>query len=328
MSDLIVIPDDFPPVYTGRPELDDLRALGEVRLYGERASTREQLVERLQGARFIVNVRAFTVFDEALLAALPDVQMVAVFGTGTDNFDLEAADRVGVVVTNAPGENARSVAEHVIALMFALARTIPAYDRDVRAGFWRHHEGIELEGKTLGVVGLGSIGSQVARIGEGLGLRVIAWSPSPDPARAARLRVELLELDELLHLADVVSLNVALSERSRGLIGRRELGLMKPSALLINTARGALIDEDALVEALQAGRIRGAGLDVYAAEPLPQDSLLRGLDNVVLTPHAGWVTAEARSRLLGAPIRNIQAFLAGTPRNVVNPKALAHERWT
>jgi phosphoglycerate dehydrogenase-like enzyme len=257
-----------------------------------------------------------------MLAALPDLAHIAVFGTGTDNIDLEAAARLGIVVSNAPGANARSVAEHAIALALAVARSIPRHDRDLRAGRWVHHEGPELEGKTFGVVGLGTIGRYAARIAAAFGMRVLGWSTTPNAERARAAGAELVAFDELLRQADIVSLHLAATERTRGIIGGRELALMKPGAILINTARGALIDEVALLEALRSGHLFGAGLDVFATEPLPAGHPFTTLENVVLTPHAGWITHEARQRLLRLPVENIAAHLAGTPRNVVNPSAL------
>jgi phosphoglycerate dehydrogenase-like enzyme len=326
VSPRIVIPDDFPPAYAGQPELEELRRLGEVILYGDRADSREELLLRLAEADAAINVRAYTQFDEPLFAALPRLRYVAIFGVGTDNFDLDAASRHGVAVSNCPGQNARSVAEHAIALLLAVARTIPAYDRDVRAGLWQHYEGVELEGKTLGVLGLGSIGGQVARMGAGLGMKVVAWSPTRDEGRAAALGVTQLELGGVLRQADALQICVALSERTRGLIGERQFALMKPGAILVNTARAPIVDEAALVAALRSGRLRGAGLDVFSPEPLAPDSPLRELPNAVLTPHAGWVTNEARRRLLIAPVRNIANWLVGAPTNVVNPAALQHEK--
>ena len=322
MSVQIVIPDDFPPAYAGRPELEELRKLGVVTLYGDRADSHEELVRRLAEADAAINVRAYTQFDERLFAALPQLKHVAIFGVGTDNLDLDAATRHGVLISNCPGENARSVAEHAIALMFAVARMIPAYDRDVRAGLWRHYDGVELAGRTLGVLGLGSIGRHVARMALGLGMKVVAWSPTRDEARAAALGVTQLELGGVLRQADVLQVCVALSERTRGLIGARQFSLMKPGAILVNTARAPIVDEAALIEALRSGRLRGAGLDVFAPEPLAPDSPLRELENLVLTPHAGWVTDDARRRLLIAPVRNLANWLAGSPTNIVNQAVL------
>jgi len=230
-----------------QPELELLRDIGELRIYGDRAGGRDQLLERIRDADFIVNVRAYTPLDHPTLEQLPRLRMIAVLGTGTDNVDLQAADRLGIVVTNAPGANARSVAEHAIALMLAVARHVPAHDRSLRAGEWRHYEGVELDGKTLGVVGLGNIGRAVAMIGSALGMKVIGWSPTHDADRAARAGVSLVEFGELLRESDVISLNVALSDKTRGLIGADELAIMRRGAILINTARGPLIDEQALI---------------------------------------------------------------------------------
>jgi phosphoglycerate dehydrogenase-like enzyme len=322
----IVIPDDFPPVYGDHPVLEELQRLAAVSVYAGRADTREELLQRLAGAEVVINVRAYTQFDEALFAALPGLRMVAIFGVGTDNFDLDAASRQGVVVANCPGVNARSVAEHAIALMFAAARTLPAYDRDVRAGLWRHHEGVELEGKTLGVIGLGNIGRRVAQMGAGIGMRVLAWSPREDPQRAAASRATLVDLDRLFGESDVVQVCIALSDRTRGLVGERELRLMRPGAILVNTARGAIVDDAALLAALSERRIRAAALDVFAEEPLPGGSPFVSLDNVLLTPHAGWVTAEARDRLIAEPVHNIASYLDGRATNVVNPASLEHAK--
>jgi D-3-phosphoglycerate dehydrogenase len=322
----IVIPDDFPPVYRGRPELDDLRRLGDLIIHSDRAADRDELLTRLAGAHVILNVRSYTSLDAATLAELPDLALIAVFGTGTDNIDLEAAARLGIAVSNAPGANARSVAEHTLALTLAVARAIPRHDAELRAGRWTHFEGPELEGKTFGVIGLGTIGRAVARMAAAFGMRVVAWSPTDDPERARACGAAPVALDDLLRDADVVSLNLALSEQTRGIIGARELALLKPSAILVNTARGALVDETALIETLRAGRIFGAGLDVFVEEPLPAGHPLMKLDNVVLTPHAGWMTREARERLLRLPVQNIAGYLAGRPSNVVNPGALDHPR--
>lgn len=322
----IVIPDDFPPVYQGHPEVERLRQLGEVVVYSTRATSLEELVDRLRGADVAINVRAYTVFDEALLAKLPDLRMVSILGTGTDNFDLAACSRRGVVVTNTPGASTTSVAELTFALLLATARHVALTDRKVREGVWYHQHGVELRGKTLGVVGLGLIGQEVARIGKAFGMKVIAWSFHDDPARAAALGIEMRPLDDLLRESDVVSIHLRSSSEARGLIGRREIGLMKPTALLINTARAAIVDQDALLDALQAQRIAGAGLDVFLQEPLPADNPWVKLDNVTLTPHVGWVTHEASERLARAPVDNILNYVAGRPTHVVNPAALEHPR--
>ena len=323
----IVIPDDFPSAYADhRAQLDRLRPLGEVAWHRTRAADRDELIERLRGAEAAINVRGYTRFDEPLLATLPALRLISVLGTGTDNIDLDACSRRGVVVTNCPGASTAAVAELTWALLLAVARNLVRSDRSVRDGAWEHLPSFELRGKTLGVIGLGLIGQEVARLGQAFGMRVMAWSYRHDPERAARAGVELAAFDDILREVDVVSIHVRNSAEARGLIGPRELALMKPSAVLINTARAAIVDEAALLGALREKRIAGAGLDVFLQEPLPGGSAWAELDNVVLTPHAGAVTAEASARLAAMPVDNILAFAGGQPENVVNPAALDHAR--
>jgi D-3-phosphoglycerate dehydrogenase / 2-oxoglutarate reductase len=256
--------------------------------------SRDEAIALLADAAFAMNDH--TQMDEALLAACPNLKSIVFLGTGAASFiDLAAAERLGIRVRAYGGYGDQSVAEHAMALVFAAARQIATMDRAVRAGQWEALNGMELAGKVLGVVGTGGIGKVMARLGAGLGMRVIAWNRS---GVAEDLPCEAVELDVLLARADVVSVHVALNEGSRGLIDRRRIGLLRPGAILVNTARGAILDEAALVEALQAGRIGHAGLDVFADEPLPQDHPLTRLDNVTLTAHAAFMTEEASTRLL------------------------------
>ena len=318
----IVIPDDFPPVYQGHDELDQLKPYGEVALYDTKAADEKELIDRLKGAGALINIRAYSRFTADVLAALPDLKIISILGTGTDNVDLEAAARLGIVVANVPGASTVSVAELAIALMFAAARHVARADREIRSGQWQHVQGMELRGKTLGIVGLGAIGQEVATMGKALGMKVVAWSLTPDDERMRRVGATPLELDALLATSDVVSLHLRASARTTGMIGARELSLMKSTAVLVNTARGALVDETALAEALASGRLGAAGLDAFVQEPLPSDSPLLKMDNVVLTPHFGWVTDEATARLRQVPVDNLIAFFEGHPSNVVNPAAL------
>ncbi len=321
----VVVPDDFPAVYgsAAHPDLERLHQhprVSAVELYGTRAETLDELIERLDGAEVVINVRSYTVFSREVLARLPQLRLISILGTGTDNVDLAAAREQGVVVTNTPGASTVSVAELTVALMLAAARHIALADRRVRQGEWYHREGMELRGKTLGVVGLGAIGQEVAHLGKALGLRVIGWSLRHDPQRAAALGIELAgSLDELLRQADVVTLHLRASPQTAGIIGSKELALMKPGAVLVNTARGALVDEAALIEALRGRRLRAAALDVYTQEPLGSDSPLLEVENVVLSPHVGWVTEEASARLMKMPVDNVIAWLEGRPQHVVNP---------
>lgn len=215
------------------------------------------------------------------------LRVVVKFGSGMDNIDVAAAEERGVKVSSTPGANARSVAELAAALLLALARNVAQHDRSVRGGSWQRLTGVELAGKRLGIVGYGAIGRELARIARGLDLDVVAHDPLVDEAD-----IPLLPLEEVLQTSDAVSLHVPLTAETRGLIGEAELAAMKPTAFLLNTARGGLVDEAALADALGSGGLAGAALDGFEEEPLG-DSPLRRLDNVVFSPHAGAATEEA-----------------------------------
>jgi D-3-phosphoglycerate dehydrogenase / 2-oxoglutarate reductase len=255
-----------------------------------------ELMELVRGCEgLIVGVDPVT---ERVLEAGP-LRVVVKYGSGTDNIDLGAAERLGVRVSSTPGANARSVAELTIALLFALARHVVAHDRAVRAGSWSRLAAIELAGKRLGVVGYGAVGRDVARLAASLGMDVVAHDPFVKSDE-----VKLVGLDDLLASCDAVSLHVPLDDSTRGMIGAKALGRMRSGALLVNTARGGLVDEGALADALSSGRLGGAALDAFAVEP-PSGSPLLGLDNVVLSPHAGAATAEAAQRTALQAVRQL-----------------------
>jgi D-3-phosphoglycerate dehydrogenase / 2-oxoglutarate reductase len=212
-----------------------------------------------------------------------------VWGTGTDHIDLDAAERRGIVVKTTPGVAAISIAEHTLALLLAVARHIPLADASTRRGEWLRGQSVELNGKTCGVIGLGAIGRRFAQLAAAIGMRVVAWTMHPRPVTG----LEMVELEDLYRISDVVSVHLRLSPRTQGMIGDRQFALMKQSAILINTARGAIVDEPALLDALAGGRIAGAGLDVFTVEPLPPGHALTLLPNVVLTPHCAGITPEA-----------------------------------
>jgi D-3-phosphoglycerate dehydrogenase / 2-oxoglutarate reductase len=269
--------------------------------------SRDETVALLADAAFAMNDH--TRMDEALLKACPSLKSIVFLGTGAASFiELAAAERLGIRVRAYGGYGDQSVAEHAVALMFAAGRQVASMDRALRRGHWETLNGIELAGKILGVVGTGGIGKAMVRLGAGLGMRVIAWNRSGVPGD---LPCEAVELDALLGRADVVSLHLSLNEGSRGMIDRRRIGLMRPGALLINTARGAILDEQALVDALREGRIGHAGLDVFADEPLPENHPLTGLDNVTLTAHAAFMTREASVRLLRMALELLAEERAG-----------------
>jgi|SRR5579863_2168830 len=310
----IVIPDDAPPVMGVSRAYTNLLDRTEVDYHATLPGTEERLIERIAAAEIVINIRSSTRFSESVFRQSPRLRLLSLWGTGTDNVDLAAAVRYGVTVTNTPGVSALSIAEHALTLMLAVARRIPRIDAEVREGRWPRGQATELHGKTLGIIGLGAVGRQFARLGAGIGMRVIAWTMHPDPS----LGIELVGLDDLLRSSGVVSLHLRLSAETRGFIGKRELGQMKPSAILINTARGAIVDEPALIEALGTGRIAGAGLDVFEVEPLPGGHPFTRLENVVLTPHSAGITPEALDAGLALSIENVWNFLAGRPTNVVS----------
>ena len=315
----IVIPDDFPPVMAGSKELERLKSYGEVILYETKAESESELIERMRGAKAVINIRSYTIFNSTVLDSLPDLEMISILGTGTDNVDFEAARRNQVVVTNTPEASTISVAEHTMALMLSVARHTALLDRKIREGEWHHPLGIELCGRTLGILGLGNIGKHVARLGNGFGMEVIGWSRTYSTERARECGVKLAEFDDVLANADIISIHLRLSPETENLISASEFTLVKPTVILINTARGAIVDQEALIAALREGRIAGAGIDVFPEEPLSVDSPLSTMDNVVLSPHVGWVTHEASARLQRMPVDNIIAYLEGNPTHVVNP---------
>ena len=307
---LIVVPDDFPPVFEGSAAHESAKKLAALRVCGERgADDAGELARRIGSAKVAVNIRAYAPFTDAVFAACPNLRLVSIWGVGTDHIDLESAARRGVTVCNTPGANAIAVGEHAMALMFAVARKLPQIDRDMRTGAWPREMLGQLHGKTLGVMGTGAIGSHVAKLARAFGMTVLEWS--------AR-RNSSAERDDILQRADFVSLHLRLTPQSRGFIGAREFALMKPAAILINTGRGALVDRDALHEALAGQRIAGAGLDVFHDEPLKAGDPILGFANTVLSPHNAGQTPEVRRDGLLLTIANVERFLAGKPQNVVD----------
>jgi len=306
---MIVVPDDFPSVFEGSAAHERARALGAVRVNtGRGAEDESELARRIGNATIAVNIRAYARFTESVFRACPGLKMISIWGTGTDNVDLAAAARHGLTVCNTPGVNAYAVAEHTMALMLAVARRIPGIDREMRGGAWPRDMLVQLHAKALAVFGSGAIGARVAQLARGFGMDVLTWSARGDTPAAK---------DELLRRADFVTLHLRLVPETQGFIGRREFALMKREAFLINTGRGALVDRDALLEALASRRIAGAGLDVFHEEPLkPGDPLLSSSCTVV-SPHNAGQTPEVRRDGLLAAIENVERFLAGTPINVV-----------
>ncbi|MCS6878713.1 MAG: NAD(P)-binding domain-containing protein [Geminicoccaceae bacterium] len=254
----------------------------------------EELVRLCAGRTHILDDHSR--FTAEILERCPSLRCIVFLGTGAASFiDLDAAARLGIEVRSYKGYGDRSVAEHAFALMLAAAHRIAEMDRDIRAGLFQPKNSIELLGKTVGVIGTGGIGREMVRLCAAIGMKVLAWNRSGVPSD---LPCEAVSLEELLHRSDVVSLHLVLNEETRGFLGRDKLALLKPGAIFVNTARGAIVDEAALVEALESGRIAHAALDVFVEEPLPADHPFRRLPNVTMTPHAAFMTREASRNLL------------------------------
>ena len=313
----IVIPGDDPVQIAGSPHLDRLQNYGEIVLHRDRPRDDAEKLRRLADATVLINSRSAVKWPGLLLRQLSKLRFITVVGIGTDSIDLNAARERRIVVSNIPGRTADIVAEHALALTLAVARRLSFQTAELRAGRWTNLDMVYLGGKTLGVVGTGAIGSRMIELGRAIGMQVIAWSFRPSAERTERLGVEFVSLDELLGRSDVVSLHVKLTPQSRHLIGRREIGLMRPGAILVNTARGLIVDTDAMVDALMSGHLGGAGLDVYDAEPLPPNHPILRCNQVVLTPHNADQTPEGFDILNGGAVDNVIAFLKGRPQNVV-----------
>jgi D-3-phosphoglycerate dehydrogenase len=317
---VIVVPGDDPPQLQGSPHLERLRRYGTVRLHADRPATLEDKLARARDAVCLVNTRGAVKWPAEALRALPRLRMATVCGIGTDAFDLEVARELGIVVCNIPGKTAPIVAEHALGLMLAAAKRAHYQTAELKAGRWtRALDNVYLHGKTLGLLGAGAIAAAMARLARAIGMDVIAWTFHPAPDRAAALGVRFVEFDDCLRQADVVSVHLRLSPDSRGLLGAREIGLMKPGALLVNTARGAVVDSAALVAALSSGHLGGAALDVFDEEPIPAGHPILGCEQVVLTPHNADQTPEGMDLLNAGVVDNVIAFLEGRPQHVVNP---------
>jgi len=288
----IAILDDHQSVALSMTDWSRIGQDAEIVSFNRHLSEAEAAVE-LVDFDVLCIMRERMALPRSLIAALPRLKLIAVTGSHTQVIDMEAARERGIPVTLTSPRASYSAAELTWALVLALARQITVEDRNMREGRWQTSVGFRLEGRTLGLIGLGTLGARVARYGQAFDMPVIAWSANLDPQRARDLGVEPVSKDELLARADVVSIHLKLGPRSRGLIGAKELASMKRSAVLVNTSRGPIVDQDALAAALRDGVIAGAALDVFEPEPLPADHPARALPNTVLTPHIGFVTEES-----------------------------------
>ncbi|AKB51781.1 D-3-phosphoglycerate dehydrogenase [Methanosarcina barkeri str. Wiesmoor] len=313
VSDSIFLPEEY------RKKLD---ALGDLKVFESMPSSIEEFISRVRDADIVLVGRYG--FSGKAFNASRNLQMLSVWQTGYDHIDLKAATEKGVIVSNVPDYAFDSVAEMVFALALNLLRKVHVADIRLREGNfdWRHYFGSQIMGKTMGVIGTGSIGSRVIQIAHGFNMNVISVTGHPSEEKARSLGVKFVDLDTLLAEADIVTLHVPLTPSTEKMIGAKELAKMKKSAILINTARGKVVDEAALIEALKEKKIRGAGLDVFEKEPLPANDPLKALENVVLTPHIAFLTEESLEECTYVCVQNVERFIEGKPQNIVNPEVL------
>ena len=325
----VAILDDYQQVALASADWSAVTAQAEIYVFTEHIARTDALVSALEPFDVVVAMRERTPFDADLLGRLPRLRLLVSTGMGNSSIDMTAARDRGITVCGTNGVTG-STAELTWGLILALVRHIPEEDQrmktagrsggaalSLRSG-WQMTVGTDLEGKRLGLVGLGKQGQKVAEIGRAFGMKLVAWSQNLDPDRAKKLHAKAVSKEDLFATSDIVTVHYKLSERSTGLVGAAELALMKPSAYLVNTSRGPLVDTAALLAALRSGSIAGAALDVYDIEPLPLSDPLRTAPNVVLTPHLGYVTDETYRVFYGDAVEDIVAFGAGAPVRVLN----------
>jgi phosphoglycerate dehydrogenase-like enzyme len=320
----IVVLDDWTDFWGAQPGVERLRQRGEVIIHTTPAADEYEVMQRLQNATVAFANRERTPLSARVLRSAERLELLAQSGRISPNVDAEAATDRGIALIAAGGQGGShvAIAELGLALLLALARQIPSNDRRVREGDWSAPPTRMLSGQTLGIMGLGNIGGAMARLGQALQMQVIAWGPTLTPERAQASGVEYVAHDDLFRRADALFVSTRLSDMTRGIIGAHELGLMKPTSYLVNIARGPIVDQTALVRALQSHQIAGAGMDVYDLEPLPADHPLAKLDNVVLTPHIGWGVGENFGLMVQNLTTAVLKYLDGDMSGVVNPASL------
>jgi phosphoglycerate dehydrogenase-like enzyme len=309
--------DDYQNVALAMADWSKVEADLEIKVFNQHLAAADEVIAALKGFGIICAMRERTAFPRAVIEALPELKLLITTGMRNASIDLEAARARGVVVCGTPAFG-NATAAIATGLMLDLARLISYENARLKAGaVWQTTIGLDLEGMTLALLGLGKLGSQMAQIGQAFRMHVIAWSQNLTPEKCKEAGVEYVQRDDLFRRADFLSIHLQLSPRTRGLIGAGELALMKPSAYLINTSRGPIVEEAALISALRDKRIAGAGLDVFDIEPLPIEHPLRKLDNVVLTPHLGYVVEQNYRAFFGGMVDDIRAFLDGKPVRVL-----------
>lgn len=313
----VAILDDYLNAALELGDWSQLDGKAEITVFDQPFANEADAADKLSGFEIIVGMRERTPFPASLIQKLPALKLLITTGMRNLSFDMEAAKAQGVTVCGTGGLG-QPTAELAWAMILGLACHIPAHDNAMKGGNWQTRMNGDLQGRTLGVIGLGKLGSAVATVGNAFGMNVIAWSQNLTDERAAEVGVRRVDKDELMAQSDYISIHLILSDRSRGLIGADDLARMKPTAYIVNTSRGPIIDTEALLSALRAGKIAGAGIDVYEKEPLPADDPFRALDNVLLTPHMGYVATSNIAHMYSQAAEDIAAFLDGAPIRVLN----------
>ncbi len=312
----VAILDDYFDAALRLTDWSPLAGRAEVKVFTKPFGAEENAASMLADFEIIVGMRERTPFPGTLIRRLPKLKLLITTGMRNFSFDLEAARSQGVTVCGTGGVGSPT-SELAVGMMIALMRDIPGQFGSMRQGGWQTRPGHDLAGKTLGLLGLGKLGGAVAAAGNAFNMKVIAWSQNLTDQRAAECKARRVEKEELFRHSDVISIHLVLSGRTRGIVGPRELGRMKPTAYLVNTSRGELVDEAALLKVLLEKKIAGAAIDVYGTEPLPPDHPLRKVENVLLTPHIGYVTAENLAKMYQDAVEDILAFLDGKPVRVL-----------
>ena len=317
----VAVLDDYQGVAESLADWSQLPPGTEVSFFSDHLTSEDALAERLAGFDVVMGMRERTPFPRSLLERLPNLRLLVTTGRRNASFDIEAASDLGIAVsgTNGAGEGPT---ELTWGLILGIARQIPLEDRLSREGRWGTTVGVGLKGKTLGLLGLGHIGSLVARVANAFDMNIIAWSQNLTAERARECGATLVDKDTLFRDSDILSVHVVLSQRTRGLVGARELALMKPTAYLINISRGPIVDEAALVDVLQRRAIAGAALDTFDVEPLPEGHPLLQLDNTLICPHLGYVTDDSYRAMYAGVIEDIRAFASGEPVRMINEEVL------
>jgi phosphoglycerate dehydrogenase-like enzyme len=324
----VVLMEDYLDRARHLPSVQALAERVTLHIHTTRATSEADLQRRVRNAEIVITIRDRVTFSPAIFDAASRLKLLAICGPRVEpHVNLAAANRSGVLVCAAPKRDEawsthQATAELTWALILGLLKDLALNDRVIRAGGWQTRPGRDAAGRRLGVIGLGKVGRLVASIGRAMGLQVLAWGPRLSPEAAHAAGAEYRTLDELLGAADIVSLHANLTEESRNLLGTREIGQMRRGAILVNTARAALVNEAALRAALDGGRIAGAGLDVFWSEPLPADHWLRRHPAVLLQPHLGGFSEEGFEDLVAPAVEDVLAYLDGKPRNMVNPQVL------